>query len=46
MAKSPGCGAESLREVLKDDFEPPDESGSRQRSDEELAEELLGVLSQ
>ena len=35
-----------LREVFKDDFEPPDESGSRQRSDEELAEELLGVLSQ
>ena len=45
MAKSPGCGAESLREVLEDDSEPTGDSNSRRRSDDELAEELFGVLS-
>ena len=35
-----------LREVLKDDFEKTDNSNSRRRSDEELAEELFGVLTQ
>ena len=36
----------SLREVLKDDFERTDGESSRRRSDEELAEELFGVLSE
>lgn len=45
MAKSPGCGAESLREVLEDNSEPTGDSNSRRRSDDELAEELFGVLS-
>jgi len=35
-----------LREVLKDDFEKADDSNPRRRSDEELAEELFGILSQ
>ena len=35
-----------LREVLKGDFEKTDESNPRRRSDEELAEELFGILSQ
>jgi len=37
---------QGLREVLKDDFERADDSNSRRRSDEELAEELFGILSQ
>lgn len=36
----------SLREVLKDDFERPEDSSLHRRSDEELAEELFGILSQ
>ena len=35
-----------LREVLKDDLEKTDDSDPRRRSDEELAEELFGILSQ
>ena len=35
-----------LREVLKDDFEKTDDSDPRRRSDEELVEELFGILSQ
>ena len=37
--------AQSLREVLEDDSEPTGDSNSRRRSDDELAEELFGVLS-
>jgi len=36
----------SLREVLKDDFDRVEDSESRRRSDEELVEELFGILSQ
>ena len=36
----------SLREVLKDDFDRADDPNSHQKSDEELAEELFGILSQ
>jgi uncharacterized protein with NRDE domain len=36
----------SLREVLKDDFERKEDSDSHRKSDEELVEELFGILSQ
>ena len=36
----------SLRELLRDDFERADDPSSRRKSDEELAEELFGILSQ
>ena len=36
----------SLRELFKDDFERADDPSSRRKSDEELAEELFGILSQ
>ena len=36
----------SLREVLKGDFDRAEDSDSCRRSDEELAEELFGILSQ
>jgi len=36
----------SLRELLKDDFERADDPSSRRKSEEELAEELFGILSQ
>lgn len=35
----------SLREVLKDDFERVEDSDSSRKSDEELAEELFGILA-
>jgi len=38
--------AQSLRQVLKDGFERMDDPSSRRKSDEELAEELFGILSQ
>jgi len=34
-----------LREVLRGDFEKTDDQNSRRRSDEELVEELFGILS-
>lgn len=37
---------QSLREVLKDDFGRTSDPSSRRNSDEELAEELFGILSQ
>jgi uncharacterized protein with NRDE domain len=36
----------SLKEVLQDDFERGERLGSNSRSDEELAEELFGILTQ
>ena len=38
--------ARSLRELLKDDFERADDPSSRRKSDEELVEDLFGILSQ
>lgn len=37
---------QSLREVLRDDLERVGEPSSRWKSDEELVEELFGILSQ
>ena len=36
----------SLEEVLKDDFENKEDPGSSRKPDEELAEELFGLLTQ
>lgn len=36
----------SLEEVLKDDFENKEDLGSSRKPDEELAEELFGLLTQ